>query len=73
VRDRIERLKAQVRARAEHAFRMIKRQFGYVKVRTVPDEEHGAAAHAVCAGEYLDGAPSFSLQDSYARSAAGWR
>jgi IS5 family transposase len=33
VRDRIERLKAQVRARGEHAFRVIKRQFGYVKVR----------------------------------------
>ena len=33
VRDRIERLKAQVRARGEHPFRVIKRQFGYVKVR----------------------------------------
>ena len=33
LRDRIERLKAQVRARGEHAFRVIKRQFGYVKVR----------------------------------------
>ena len=33
LRERIERLKAQVRARGEHAFRVIKRQFGYVKVR----------------------------------------
>jgi IS5 family transposase len=33
VRERIEHLKAQVRARGEHAFRVIKRQFGYVKVR----------------------------------------
>ena len=33
LRDRIEHLKAQVRARGEHAFRVIKRQFGYVKVR----------------------------------------
>jgi IS5 family transposase len=33
LRDRIERLKAQVRARGEHAFRVIKHQFGYVKVR----------------------------------------
>jgi IS5 family transposase len=31
--DKIERLKAQVRARGEHAFRVVKRQFGYVKVR----------------------------------------
>jgi transposase, IS5 family len=33
IRDRIERLKAQVRAKGEHAFRVVKRQFGYVKVR----------------------------------------
>jgi IS5 family transposase len=33
LRDRIEHLKAQVRARGEHAFRVIKCQFGYVKVR----------------------------------------
>jgi transposase, IS5 family len=31
--ERIEKLKAQVRARGEHAFRVVKRQFGYVKVR----------------------------------------
>jgi len=31
--DKMERLKAQVRARGEHAFRVVKRQFGYVKVR----------------------------------------
>ncbi|MFZ5779531.1 MAG: IS5 family transposase [Pseudomonadota bacterium] len=30
---RIEHLKAQVRARGEHAFRVIKRQFGHLKVR----------------------------------------
>ena len=32
LRERIEHLKAQVRARGEHALRVIKRQFGYVKV-----------------------------------------
>ena len=32
-RYRIEKLKAKVRARGEHAFRVVKRQFGYVKVR----------------------------------------
>ena len=33
LRDRVERLKAQVRAKGEHAFRVVKRQFGYTKVR----------------------------------------
>ncbi len=28
-----ERVKAQVRTRVEHPFRVVKRQFGYVKVR----------------------------------------
>jgi transposase, IS5 family len=31
--EKIEGLKAQVRARGEHAFRVVKRQFGYAKVR----------------------------------------
>jgi IS5 family transposase len=33
LRNRVERLKAQVRAKGEHAFRVVKRQFGYRKVR----------------------------------------
>ena len=33
LRDEIERLKASVRAKAEHPFRVIKRQFGFTKVR----------------------------------------
>ncbi|SER87572.1 Transposase DDE domain-containing protein, partial [Azotobacter beijerinckii] len=33
VRRRIEQAKAQMRAKVEHPFRVIKRQFGYVKVR----------------------------------------
>ena len=33
VLERIEHLKARVRARVEHPFRVIKRQFGYIKVR----------------------------------------
>jgi len=33
VRRKIEKAKAQVRAKVEHPFRVIKRQFGYVKVR----------------------------------------
>ena len=31
--DQLERLKASIRAKVEHPFRVIKRQFGYVKVR----------------------------------------
>ena len=31
--DKIEKLKASVRAKVEHPFRVIRRQFGYVKVR----------------------------------------
>ena len=31
--ERLEQLKAKVRARVEHPFRVVKRQFGYVKVR----------------------------------------
>ena len=31
--ERLEQLKASVRSRVEHPFRVIKRQFGYTKVR----------------------------------------
>jgi IS5 family transposase len=31
--DKVEKLKASVRAKVEHPFRIIKRQFGHVKVR----------------------------------------
>ena len=31
--DKIERAKAGIRAKVEHPFRVIKRQFGYIKVR----------------------------------------
>ena len=31
--DQIERLKAGTRAKVEHPFRILKRQFGYVKTR----------------------------------------
>jgi IS5 family transposase len=33
ITDKIERLKASVRAKVEHPFRVVKRQFGHVKVR----------------------------------------
>ena len=31
--DQVEKIKASIRAMIEHPFRVIKRQFGYVKVR----------------------------------------
>ena len=31
--DKLEKLKAGMRAKVEHPFRVLKRQFGYVKVR----------------------------------------
>jgi IS5 family transposase len=46
---RIERLKAQVRARGEHAFRVVKRQFGYVKVRYRGLAENTAQLHVLFA------------------------
>jgi IS5 family transposase len=33
VRDDIELVKARIRAKVEHPFRVIKRQFGHLKVR----------------------------------------
>ena len=31
--DEVERIKASIRAKVEHPFRVIKRQFGFVQVR----------------------------------------
>ena len=33
LRDKLEKLKASIRAKVEHPFRVLKQQFGYVKVR----------------------------------------
>ncbi len=60
-RRKIEKVKAQARAKVEHPFRVIKRQFGYVKTR-FPwlGQEHGAIDHAACPVESVDGAPAIS-------------
>ena len=54
--------KAQARAKVEHPFRVIKRQFGYVKVRFrgLAGQEHRSAGDAVRAVEPMDGAPTFA-------------
>jgi len=33
VAERVEKMKASIRAKVEHPFRVLKRQFGYTKVR----------------------------------------
>ncbi|MCY1406431.1 hypothetical protein D9M71_216970 [compost metagenome] len=62
VRRTIEKAKAQVWAKAEHPFRVIKRQFGYVKIR-LRDLAKNTAQHAVCPVESMDGPSTF----------VGWR
>jgi IS5 family transposase len=54
---KVKKLKAGIRAKVEHPFRVIKRQFVHVKVRYGrTQEKHGAARHAVCAVQLVDGA-----------------
>ena len=49
LREQIEHLKAQVRVRGEHAFRVITRQFGYVKVRYRGLAKNAAQLHTLFA------------------------
>lgn len=57
----IEKTKAQTRAKVEHPFRVIKRQFGYTKVRFRGDgEEHCPVGHAVRPVESVDDAKALT-------------
>jgi IS5 family transposase len=47
--ERIEKLKASIRAKVEHPFRVIKRQFGHVKVRYRGLAKNTAQLHTLCA------------------------
>jgi IS5 family transposase len=47
--DQIEHLKASVRAKVEHAFRVVKRQFGHTKVRYRGLTKNTAQLHALFA------------------------
>jgi len=47
--ERIEKLKASIRAKVEHPFRVIKRQFGHVKVRYRGLSKNTAQLHTLCA------------------------
>ncbi len=56
---KIEKAKAQVPAKVEHPFRVIKRQFGYVKTRFCGSgKKHSTTDHIVCAVEPVDGLPT---------------
>ena len=47
--DQLERLKASIRAKVEHPFRVIKRQFGHVKVRYRGQAKNTAQLHTLFA------------------------
>lgn len=47
--DRIEHPKASVRAKVEHPFRIIKRQFGHIKVRYKGLAKNAAQLHTLFA------------------------
>lgn len=47
--DKLERLKANIRAKIEHPFRVIKRQFGHVKVRYRGQVKNTAQLHTLFA------------------------
>jgi hypothetical protein len=53
--DKAEKLKASVRAKVEHPFRVIKRQFGFVKVRNKGLAKNAAQIANVCAVQFVDG------------------
>lgn len=63
--DKIEKIKAGIRAKVEHPPRVIKRQFGYVKVCyrgfKKNTAQHGAAKHAVRPVQDYEN-PSVSIQ-----------
>ena len=47
--DQIEHIKASIRAKVEHPFRVIKRQFGHVKVRYRGLKKNTAQLHTLFA------------------------
>jgi transposase, IS5 family len=49
LRDQVERIKASIRAKVEHPFRVIKRQFGHVKVRYRGLSKNTAQLHTLFA------------------------
>ena len=57
VAEQLEKLKASVRAKVEHPFRVIKCQFGLCQgALQGAGKEHGPVGHTVCAEQLVDGA-----------------
>jgi hypothetical protein len=53
--DRVEQIKASIRAKVEHPFRIVEQQFGYAKLRYRGLAKNTAADHAVRAEQSVDG------------------
>jgi IS5 family transposase len=49
IMDKLEQVKARIRAKVEHPFRVIKRQFGHVKVRCRGLAKNTAQLHTLFA------------------------
>ena len=54
IAERVEKMKASIRAKVEHPFRVLKRQFGFTALSRA-GQEHGADHHAVRAEQSVDG------------------
>lgn len=52
--DKLEQIKARIRTKAKHPFRVNKRQFGYNGAIPWAGQEHGSAIHSVHADQPLD-------------------
>ncbi len=52
--DQVEKIKASIRSKVEHPFRVVKRQFGYVKVRYRGLKKHGPVDDLVCVVKPVD-------------------
>lgn len=55
LQERLEQVKSSIRAKVEHPFRVIKRQFGHVKTRYRGSKKNTQQLHTLFAGELMDG------------------
>ena len=70
LQEQLEQVKSKIRAKVEHPFRVIKRQFGHVKVRYRGLRKNTQQLHTLFAlanlwmarGRLLEGVSSFSVQ-----------
>lgn len=67
--EKTEKLKASIRAKVKHPFRVVKQQFGYSKVRS--GKEHSAADDAVRAWQAVYGAQAAAVDAGITTSWGG--